>query len=90
MTGTNTLPSPDANLGQSALLLVESLIHALVERAVLPLDEAIEIALTACDVLHGANLEIGLDEAECARSAAPLKAIHASLQVDKNPARTQA
>ncbi|MFD1949836.1 hypothetical protein ACFSGX_03515 [Sphingomonas arantia] len=90
MHGTEPLPFSDANHNRSALLLVESLIHALIERAVLSVDEAIDITLTACDVLNSANREIGMDEAECARAAAPLKAICASLEVDKKPVPTQA
>ncbi|RYY11396.1 MAG: hypothetical protein EON55_14370 [Alphaproteobacteria bacterium] len=40
---------PDAH-GQAALLLVESLIHGLVERSVLTLAEGVEIVATAIDV----------------------------------------
>ena len=43
------LPMPDPH-GQAALLLVESLIHGLLERSVINIREAIEIVETADDV----------------------------------------
>ena len=86
---TNAAANDDTILGQSALLLVESLMHRLVECEVLPLADAIEIIETACDVLNDANVEQGLDTAACARSAAPLRAISASLRIDTRPSLTQ-
>ena len=41
----------DAN-GQAALLLVESLIHGLIARDVLPVSDAVEIVGSATDIAH--------------------------------------
>ena len=66
-----TPPPGDAH-GQAALLLVESLIHGLCEKAILSTSEAIEIAERA--------LEVQFDQAEAADGAgAPLWRSHALL-----------
>jgi hypothetical protein len=46
---TATSPMPDAH-GHAALLLVESLIHGLIERSVISVDDAMEIVETANSV----------------------------------------
>jgi hypothetical protein len=61
---TGTLPAANAH-GEAALLLVESLIHGLVARSVLSVDEAISLVAVAMD----ARAEIvaergGRDEAQ--------------------------
>ena len=42
-------PDPDAH-GQASLLLVESLLHGMLEKGLLTVDEAIGIATAACEV----------------------------------------
>jgi hypothetical protein len=74
-------PAADAH-GEAALLLVESLIHGLVARSVLSVDEAIALVAVAMD----ARAEIvaergGRDEAQD-RAFALLSAIGASLAFD--------
>lgn len=56
LTNDNELPSaasrfdvPDAR-GQAAILLVESLIHALIARSLIRLEDAIDVVTTAIDV----------------------------------------
>ena len=46
---TATLPMPDAH-GHAALLLVESLIHGLIERSVISVDDALDLVETANSV----------------------------------------
>ena len=48
--GTPGDPPPADDHGRAALLLVESLIHGLCEKAVLSADDAIDIAARALDV----------------------------------------
>ncbi|MDD1449866.1 hypothetical protein NHF48_001200 [Sphingomonas sp. H160509] len=44
-----TRPDPDAH-GQASLLLVESLLHGMLEKGLLSVDEALGIVTTACEV----------------------------------------
>lgn len=68
--------------GEAAMLLVESLIHGLVARSVLSVDEAIALVAVAID----ARVDIIADRAECDeaqdRALALLSAIRASLAID--------
>jgi hypothetical protein len=67
--------------GEAAMLLVESLIHGLVARSVLSLDEAIALVAVAID----ARVEIVADRGEHEaqdRALALLSAIRASLAID--------
>lgn len=78
---TTVAPSPDAH-GQAALLLVESLIHGLVDRRALTTADALEIVEVAAEV----KIEIGMRGAEpgetVALSLALLDKIAASLRID--------
>jgi hypothetical protein len=72
---------PDA-CGQAALLLVESLIHSLIAKSLLSVEEAVEVVDVAVDV----NLEIANDLGDTAatlqKSLTLLRAISTSLTHD--------
>lgn len=76
---------PDAH-GQAAMLLVESLIHGLVERKVITVADAIEIVDIAADVK--AEIAIDLDDSQEAlqKSLNLLKAISHSVEADREMA----
>jgi len=73
-------PAADAH-GEAAILLIESLIHGLVARAVLSRDEAVELVAVAID----ARIEIAADRGEGEDPHDPalalLSAIRASLAI---------
>lgn len=71
----------DAN-GRAALLLVESLIHGLIEKSVLSVSEAVEIVETASQVANDTGLELGGSEASVQKSLGLLLAISQSLRSD--------
>lgn len=82
----STLPVPrfggaDAH-GQAAILLVESLIHGLIARSVITVEDAIEVVTVAIDV----KMEIGADFGDCRdstdKSFALLAAIRESFSID--------
>ena len=54
--GPRSAAEPDAH-GRAAILLVESLIHGLIERKLLTLAEAVEVVDTATEVEDDAGLE---------------------------------
>jgi hypothetical protein len=72
---------PDAH-GQAALLLVESLIHDLVARAVISVDEAVEIVQVAADVKAEVAAELGDSPATMRHSLTLLESIVLSLRGD--------
>lgn len=72
---------PDAH-GQAAMLLVESLIHALVARSALTVAEAIEVVDVAAEVKAESGEELGDTPTTLKRSLALLRAISASLRLD--------
>ena len=72
---------PDAH-GQAALLLVESLIHDLVARAVISVDEAIEIVQVAAEVKAEVAADLGDSPATMRHSLALLESISRSLKGD--------
>ena len=72
---------PDAH-GQAALLLVESLIHDLVVRAVISVDEAVEIVEVAAEVKAEVAADLGDSPATMRHSLALLEAIGRSLKGD--------
>ena len=76
-----THPVPDPH-GYAALLLVESLIHGMVDRSVLTASEALEIVEVAAD----AEAEIASDKGESPDATRPaqllLSSIAASLRID--------
>ena len=73
--------APDAH-GQAAMLLVESLIHNLIERSVLNVAQAIEIVSIAVDVKTGIAADLGDDDDSRDRSLALLSSIRGSLRTD--------
>ncbi|WP_421990634.1 hypothetical protein [Roseococcus sp.] len=72
---------PDAH-GHAALLLVESLIHLLVERSGITLTEAVEVVDVAEDVSREIIADRGGQVPTMARSAALLATISSSLKTD--------
>lgn len=75
-------PEPDAH-GQAAILLVESLIHCLVERSVITMKEAVEIVETAADVKADIAFDLGDSPETVDRSLNLLSAISESLKHDR-------
>lgn len=73
--------APDAH-GQAAMLLVESLIHNLIERSVLNVAQAIEIVSIAMDVKTEVAADLGDDDDSRDRSLALLSSIRGSLRTD--------
>lgn len=73
--------APDAH-GQAAMLLVESLIHNLIERSVLNVAQAIEIVSIAMDVKTEIAADLGDDDDSRDRSLALLSSIRGSLRTD--------
>ena len=68
--------------GQAAMLLVESLLHGLILRDVIAVEDAIEIVDTAAEVKAELVAEAGLSPAVQDKSLAALDAIRASLRQD--------
>lgn len=81
-------PEPDAH-GQAALLLAESILHALVETKTLTVDGALSVIETTCEVKHEVAEQAGESEGRMQESLALLKNISASFAVDAEyPATT--
>lgn len=72
---------PDAH-GQSAMLLVESLIHDLIARSVFSVDDAMEIVNIAADVREVIAVDQGQTPLAILQSRALLDGISKSLQHD--------
>lgn len=72
---------PDAH-GQAALLLVESLMHGLVERSVITVADAVEIVDAAADVKAEIAVDLGEPEETEDRALNLLSAISQSLKLD--------
>lgn len=72
---------PDAH-GQAALLIVESLIHALVARSIISTAEAVEVVEIAAEVKIDLAEDAGQSPATLRHSLALLTAISASLKPD--------
>ncbi|MFC4594323.1 hypothetical protein [Sphingobium tyrosinilyticum] len=79
--GSEPTREPDA-YGQAAMLLVESLIHALIARSVISVVDAVEIVGVAAEVKEEIGLELGDGPATMQRSVTLLRAISASLKPD--------
>jgi hypothetical protein len=75
--------------GQAALLLVESLLHALIARAVINVEDAVEIVETAAEVQSEIDAELGDRPAMIGKSLAILGAISTSLRQDIRQYRPQ-
>ncbi|WP_116091827.1 hypothetical protein [Sphingomonas crusticola] len=72
---------PDAH-GQSAMLLVESLIHGLVARSSISVEDAVEIVSVAIDAKEATGAELGDTQATLEKSLHILGAVRASLSLD--------
>lgn len=72
---------PDAH-GQAAMFLIESLIHALVARSVLSVEEAVEVVEIAAEVKAEIAADLGDSPATMRKSLTLLAAIGASLNQD--------
>ncbi|WP_285021954.1 hypothetical protein [Novosphingobium sp. fls2-241-R2A-195] len=79
-----SLQSPFEPHGQAALLLVESLIHGLIEQSVLTNDLAIDIVETALEVQASIAEASDGDEAQMEKSHVLLAAIADTLKWDRN------
>lgn len=75
------LREPDAH-GQAAMLLVESLIHGLIDRAVITVADAIEIVDVAAEVKAAIGTDMGDSPATLAASMTLLNSIGESLKHD--------
>lgn len=73
--------TPDVH-GQAAMLLVESLIHGLIERDILSVADAVEIVDVASEVKSDTGPELGDSPANLQKSITMLQAISASLRPD--------
>ena len=78
---TATSGKPDAH-GQAAMLLVESLLHALIAQSVLKLEEAIDLVGVAIDAKIEIAADMGNSDDTRDRSLALLTAIHQTLSHD--------
>lgn len=72
---------PDAH-GQAAMLLVESLLHGLIARSVISVEEAVEIVDLAAEVKAEVAAELGDSPGTLRRSLALLESISLSLKGD--------
>jgi hypothetical protein len=72
---------PDAH-GQAAILLVESLIHALVARSVISLEDAMEVITVALDVKTEIAVDLGDIDDTTDKSAALISRMLQSLTND--------
>jgi len=72
---------PDAH-GQAAMLLVESLIHGLIEREVLSVSDAVDIIQLAAEVKSDVGPDLGDSPENLQKSINLLQAISASLRQD--------
>lgn len=73
---------PDPH-GQAAMLLVESLIHALVENKVISLELAIEVVDLATEVKEAIADNLGDSPEALAKSLGLLNGLSRSLQIDR-------
>lgn len=68
--------------GRAALLLVESLIHTLIDRKIITIADALEVVEVATDVQREAGAELGELPLALQKSIDALQAISASLAID--------
>lgn len=77
-------PDPDAH-GQASLLIVESLLHGMIEKRLLTVEEAVEIMTAACEVKEEIASE-SVESVDTAEHSLDLIArITASLKIDEGP-----
>ncbi|MGF7159882.1 hypothetical protein FHS85_001501 [Rhodoligotrophos appendicifer] len=79
-------PGPLDAPGQAAILLVESLLHALIARSLISVSEALEIVEIASEVKTEIWEEMGTPASTLRKSLAILQAISTSLKHDLPPA----
>lgn len=79
--GRNASDQSDAH-GHAALMLLESLIHTLVERSILKLDDALEAVSTAIDAAEEMANDRAVRSPALDRSVALLNAISSSLALE--------
>lgn len=79
---TILLAEPDAH-GQAALLLAESILHALIESKTLSLDEVLSVIETTCEVKVEVAELAGESDTRMHQSLDLLRAISASFSADK-------
>lgn len=72
---------PDAH-GQAAMLLVESLIHGLIARSVISVEDAVEIVEVAAEVKNDIGADLGDSPETLKRSLTMLGTMAASLKAD--------
>lgn len=77
-------PDPDAH-GQASLLLVESLLHGMLEKGLLTVDEAVGIATAACEVKEEIASQAIESQATAQHSLHLIGRITASLKLDQSP-----
>lgn len=82
LAGATATREPDAH-GQAALLLVESLIHVLIERSVISVADAVDAVATATEVKEDTGLQLGDTAATLAKSLDLLDAIAGSMRRDR-------
>lgn len=80
-SGDESLRGPDAH-GQAAMLLVESLIHGLIARSVISVEDAVEIVDVATQVKEEVAADMGDSPATMQKSLTILGAIRSSLSYD--------
>jgi hypothetical protein len=73
---------PDPH-GQAAMFLIESLLHGLIARSVISVEDAIEIVDVAAEVKIDSAAELGDTPASLEKSMALLGAISTSLSLDR-------
>lgn len=77
---------PDAH-GQAAMLLVESLLHSLIARSVITVEDAMEIVQVAADVKMEIAADLGDSPSTMRRSLSLLTSIETSLRQDAQDGR---
>ena len=81
IAATHSSPEPDAH-GQAALLLAESILHALVETKTLTVDGALSVIETTCEVKQEFAEQAGESKNRMQESLNLLRVISASFAVD--------
>lgn len=82
VSAQSALHGPDAH-GQAALLLVESVIHGLIARSVISVDEAVEMVEVAAEVKAEVAEDMGDSPATMRKSLMLLDSIAISLRIDQ-------
>ncbi|MDF7776046.1 hypothetical protein P1X14_12375 [Sphingomonas sp. AOB5] len=75
-------PSTTDARGQAAMLLVESLIHGLIERSVISVSDAVEIVSAAIEVEEEIRADMSVAPTNIEETLVILGGIRASLEID--------